>query len=252
MARTPRGSGGWDKGPRGLGQPRTPGTEEAGPEAAAEEGQGTGSRWPKPARGAAASAKPLTAERIRNIAEFYVGQRESSAQMLRAVLERRLLRRLRALDPEAADEERMAALPLIEAEVERLTAAGVVDDARYAEMKARTGLARGRGTRRILRDLGQKGVTGTTAQEALLGAARELTDEVSGTAEATEVLGAAELEAAEVFARKKRFGPYRTEPLPEAWAEKSRVWRREAGAMARAGFGVDTIRKVLDREPEEG
>jgi regulatory protein len=168
------------------------------------------------------------------------------------VLERRLMRRLRALDPEAADEERTAALPLIEAEVERLRAAGVVDDARYAEMKARTGLARGRGTRRILRDLGQKGVTGATAQEALLGAARELTDEVSGTAEETEVLGAAELEAAEVFARKKRFGPYRTEPLPEAWAEKSKVWRREAGAMARAGFGVDTIRKVLDREPDEG
>ena len=240
MGRKSRGSG-------GLGE----GRGDAG--AAAEDPeQGAPSKRPKPARGTSATAKPLTAERIRNIAEFYVGQRESSAQMLRAVLERRLMRRLRSLDPEAAEEERAAALPLIEAEVERLTEAGVVDDARYAEMKARSGLARGRGTRRILRDLGQKGVTGTTAQEALLGAAREMTDEFSDTAEATEVLGAAELEAAEVFARKKRFGPYRTEPLPEPWAERSKIWRREAGSMARAGFGVDTIRKVLDREPDEG
>jgi regulatory protein len=233
MARPPSRSGRPDEAPGG-------GPADAGP---------TGRS--RPARGASAAAKPLTAERIRNIAEFYVSQRESSARMLRAVLERRLLRRLRSLDPEAAEEERAAALPLIEAEVERLTAAGVIDDARYAEMKARAGLASGRGTRRILRDLGQKGVGGETAQAALLGAAREMTDEVSGTAEATEVLGAAELEAAEVFARKRRFGPYRTEPLPEGWAERSKVWRREAGAMARAGFGVDTIRKVLDREPEE-
>ncbi|WP_169791164.1 regulatory protein RecX [Rubellimicrobium mesophilum] len=221
-----------------------------GREAGTHGGEEGSARRARPARGAA-SAKPLTAERIRNIAEFYVGQRESSTRMLRAMLERRLMRRLRTLDPESAEEERAAAMPLIEAEVERLTAAGVVDDARYAGMKARSALASGRGTLRILRDLGQKGVTGATAEAALLGAARELTDEVSGTAEATEVLGAAELEAAEVFARKKRFGPYRTEPLPEAWAERSRVWRREAGAMARAGFGVDTIRKVLDREPEE-
>ena len=77
-----------------------------------------------PGRAKAPAAAPLTAERIRNIAEHYVGQRESSARMLRAVLERRLFRRLRGLSPEAAEEERAAALPLIEAEVARLVQLG--------------------------------------------------------------------------------------------------------------------------------
>jgi regulatory protein len=194
-------------------------------------------------------AKPLTAERIRNIAEHYVGRREGSAQMLRDVLGRRLMRRLRSLDPEAAAEEKAAATPLIDAEVERLQTAGVVSDARYAEMKARIALARGRGSRRILRDLGQKGVGGEAAQEALLRAAIEATEEAGGAADASAVLQAAELEAAETFARKKRLGPYRTDPLPEAWADRSKVQRRETGAMVRAGFGVDAIRKVLDQEP---
>jgi regulatory protein len=201
---------------------------------------------------APATAKPLTEARIRNIAEHYVGQRESSAQMLRQVLERRLMRRLRTLDPEAAQEERATVLPLIEAEVARLEAAGVIEDARYAEMKARSALSSGRGARRILRDLGQKGVAGPAAQEALLGAAREVAGVFDEGAEPTEVLKAAEVEAAEVFARKRRLGPHRAGPLPEAWAERSKVWRREAAAMARAGFGVETIRRVLDREPEEG
>lgn len=172
--------------------------------------------------------------------------------MLRAVLERRLMRRLRSPDAEAAAEERAAARPLIEAEIERLQAAGVLHDARFAEMRAWSALASGRGTRRILRDLGQKGVAGTAAQEGLLGAARELTGAAGAEVGATEVIRAAEIEAADVFARKRRFGPHRTEPLPEAWGERSRTWRREAGAMARAGFGVEIIRQVLDREPEEG
>jgi regulatory protein len=213
------------------------------PDTAAPEG-------PRRAARSKAGAKPLTAERIRNIAEHYVGQRESSAQMLRAVLERRLQRRLRSLDPEAAATERAAALPLIEAEVARLEAAGVIQDARYAEMKARAALSTGRGTRRILRDLGRKGVDAATAREALVDAAREVAGDTEGDGEAAEVLRDAEIEAAEVFARKRRLGPFRAEPLPDGWAERSKVWRREAGAMARAGFEPDVIRRVLDREPE--
>ncbi|TNC63989.1 regulatory protein RecX [Rubellimicrobium roseum] len=205
----------------------------------------------QPARDLAAGTRPLTAARIRNIAEHYVGQRESSARMLRNVLERRLQRRLRSLAPEVAAEEREAVLPLIDAEIARLEAAGVLQDARYAEMKARSALSSGRGGRRILQDLARKGIASETAREALLEAARE----VAGTAEPDldqfDLLRTAEAEAADVFARKRRLGPYRTEPLPEDRSERSRIWRREAAAMTRAGFGLDTIRWVLDRQPEE-
>ncbi|WP_210530401.1 regulatory protein RecX [Rubellimicrobium arenae] len=242
MSRSPRAPD-----DRGCHRP-TPG-EAADPSTPDVGSARQGDRTARTSDRAAGGAKPLTAARIRNIAEHYVGQRESSARMLRDVLERRLLRRLRTLDPEAAAEERAIAQPLIDAEIERLKDAGVIQDARYAEMKARTALSSGRGTRRILRDLARKGVEGDTAQEALLGAAREVADAPDG-ADRAEVLQAAELEAAERFAQKRRIGPYRAEPLPDPWPERSKIWRREAGAMARAGFGADVIRRILDREPE--
>ena len=200
----------------------------------------------------AAKAKPLTAARLRNIAEHYVGQRESSAAMLREVLERRLRRHVRGLDPDAAKEEQAVLRPLIEAEVARLEETGLVQDARYAEMKARAAFASGRGMRRILRDLGRKGVEDDTARGAIVEAAREFVQAPDEGVESGDVLRAAEVEAAETFARKKRFGPYREQPLPEDSSSRAKVWRREAGAMARAGFGVDTIRRVLDQEPDDG
>ena len=206
---------------------------------------------PQPRRETSIVVKPLTAARIRNIAEHYVGQRESSAQMLRDVLQRRLLRRLWSIEPEAAAEERAVAQPLIEAEVARLERAGVIQDARFAEMKARAALYAGRGARRILQDLARKGVEGETARHALLGAARDITEASEAEADGAELLRAAEIEAAEIFARKRRFGPYRAEPMPEEWSERSRIWRREASALARAGFGADIIRLVLNRPPDE-
>lgn len=196
------------------------------------------------------AAKPLTEQRLRNIAEFYVAQRESSAGMLRAVLERRLQRRLRSLAPEAAREERAEVMPLIEAEVARLQAAGLIDDARFAEMKARSGLARGRGGRRILRELGRKGVGAEVAGEGLLSAAREALGE-DDDADRFEVLRGADREAALAFAEKRKLGPFRRVPLPEDRTGRMKAWRREAAAMARAGFQVDVIREVLDREPGE-
>lgn len=226
--------------PAGQGRPDG-GPEAAEPDAAREAGPARRGRT-------AAAPKPLGAERIRAVAGFYLAQREGSAQMLREVLERRLMRRLRALGPEEAAAERAAAIPLIEAEIARLAGAGALDDRRYAEMKARSALATGRGARRILRDLDRKGVDPGTARDALLGAAREAVREPDEAADASEALVRAELEAAHVLARKRRFGPYRAEPLPEPWAERSRIWRREAGAMARAGFGVEVIRRVLGGE----
>ena len=219
------------------------------PTAARPPRQGAG---PAGREGRTAKAKPLTAARLRNIAEHYVGQRESSAAMLREVLERRLRRQVRGLDPDVAAEEEAVLRSLIEAEVARMEGAGLVQDARYAEMKARAAFASGRGMRRILRDLGRKGVENDTARGAVLEAAREIVEAQGDATEAGDVLRAAEIEAAETFARKKRFGPHRGQPLPEDSQARAQVWRREAGAMARAGFGVDTIRRVLDREPEEG
>lgn len=193
----------------------------------------------------------LTPERIRSIAEHYVASRECSRAMLRDVLVRRLDRRLYGVPEDEAGPERALSMEAIEAEIDRLVAAGVIDDARYAEMKARSAFARGLATRRILQDLARKGIAEETAEDALAAARREITGTCGRELADDDVAEAAEWEAAETFARKKRIGPWRAVDMPEDHAGRRKLWAREAGKMARAGFDVDVIRQVLDREPEE-
>jgi SOS response regulatory protein OraA/RecX len=52
----------------------------------------------------------------------------------------------------------------------------------------------------------------------------------------------AEQQAALVFARKKRFGPYA--------ADFKQNREKAMGSMARAGFSYDTIQRVLSIKPE--
>ncbi|MGF1554326.1 MAG: RecX family transcriptional regulator [Paracoccaceae bacterium] len=201
----------------------------------------------------------MTPARLRAIAEAYVAEREASREMLRAVLRRRVRG---ALDADVAldDEARGAALdPLheaIEAEIARLVALGLVDDARYAAMKARRGYAMGRGARRIARDLKRKGIDEDTARAALDAAAREplerAADEPGPLADrqASE-RDAAEHAAALRHARRRRLGPFREAPPPEDRDAALRLRRREAGSLARAGFSAAVARAVLDLDPIE-
>jgi len=204
-------------------------------------------------KGQAGSApRPLTERRIRNIAEHYVASRECSQEMLRAVLLRRQMLRGREISCDTAQSEMEAALPLIEAEIARLVSAGLVDDARFAEARARTGLLRGRGMRKVLSDLAAKGVEKSVAADALREASREVTGTLGRPeVDDVEVARTAEWEAAETYARKKRFGPYRTCAAPSDTGQSARLWRKEASSMARQGFGLDVIRHIIDRDPCE-
>lgn len=196
--------------------------------------------------------RKMTAKRVRNIAEHYVASRECSEGMLRECLDRRLKKRLFFLSPEEAEAEALEARDIIDAEVARLVQANLVNDSRFAEMKARAGLSCGRGVRRIMIDLTQKGVSKEVAQDAIREASREMTGTLGREdVDDDEVARSAEWEAAETFARKKRFGPYRSTPLPEDYTAAQKIWRREASSMARRGFGIDLIRQILDREPED-
>jgi regulatory protein len=170
--------------------------------------------------------------------------------MLREVLLRRLSRHLHPMGADEAAAEREQTIPLIEAEIDRLAASGVIDDRRFAEMKARSWLSSGRGVRRIAMDLALKGIDAETAQEAITEASRETTGIYSDDVEPEDVVVNAEWEAADTFARKKRIGKYRKIPMPEVFAESAKIWKREASAMARAGFGMDMIRATIDSEPE--
>jgi regulatory protein len=110
--------------------------------------------------------------------------------------------------------------------VASLAAIGAVDDAAFAESRARRLRRSGRSRRAVLAHLGAKGVGASLAGAAVP------EDEV------------AEFAAALAFARRRRVGPFAREGEPE-----NRV--RALMAFGRAGFSGATARRALDCGAEE-
>jgi len=111
--------------------------------------------------------------------------------------------------------------------VAKLVASGVIDDAAFATARARRLNRAGRSRRAVTAHLLARGVDRDLAGEAL-------PDDPE-----------AELAAALAFARRRRVGPFRT---GEADAD---LRRREAGMLARAGFGQEIATRALRMDPDE-
>lgn len=162
------------------------------------------------------SGGDLGPETIERWALGYLGRYASSAENLRRVLLRRLRRRLPAgtdLSPHAA---------AIDTLVARFGAAGVLDDAAYAEGRARSLWRHGIPEYQITARLAAKGVAPGVAAAAVAALRGEAAD--------------LDLAAACAFARRRRLGPYRRGAADRA---------RELGAFARAGFGRRVAETVL-------
>ncbi|WP_318987474.1 RecX family transcriptional regulator [Falsiroseomonas ponticola] len=147
---------------------------------------------------------------------------------LRRVLMRRVDRWKRAAeafgmqDTEAA----VAAGRQAAAEVARkMVATGSVDDAAFAESRARRLLRGGKSRRAALAHLAAKGVDSETAAAAL--------------PEGEE----AELDAALAFCRRRRIGPFG--PAEPGLEER----RKAMAALARGGFGRDVAGRALGMDP---
>ena len=122
--------------------------------------------------------------------------------------------------------------------VERMQAYGFLDDRRYGEALIRRLRARGNSLRRIAIRLYERGVE-SDVRAALLADAGE---------------PEAELEAARIYARRRRFGVQRR-PDGRATAEAGEDSdteldrrRRELASLARAGFAFETARRALEEE----
>jgi regulatory protein len=178
----------------------------------------------RPARDARARRGPrrATAKHLENAALHYLGRFASSAAHLKRVLMRRVERSARTHGTDRAE-----GTALVEALVARFERAGLVDDRVYAEGRAAALFRRGTAPRAIRAALGAKGVAGATIDAALATLA---------------VDGDPEVKAAAMLARRRRLGPYR---LPEARAARR---DKDLAALARAGFGYDVARRVIDAE----
>lgn len=137
------------------------------------------------------------------------------------VLERRIARWVRAGgEEEAAGTLRAEA----KAVVERLAAAGAVDDGAFAAMRARSLTRSGRSRRAVEAHLRAKGVS---AADAAMPEDAE-----------------AEYAAALAYTRRRRIGAFRRGEVDQAGAMK------ELASMARAGFTQELARRALAADPE--
>jgi regulatory protein len=173
-----------------------------------------------------AAGRPVTSENLETQALHYLARFASSAANLRRVLKQKV-------DRSARDHgtDREAGLAAVERLIERFAEAGIIDDARFAEGRAQSLFRRGTSRRATVAKLNEKGV----GQDQIATALDSL----------GELAAEPELAAAVAYAKRRRLGPFR--------AADDRAGRRDKdmAALARAGFGIDVARRVLDAEDEE-
>jgi regulatory protein len=174
--------------------------------------------------GARKQPRKVSPRYLENAALHYLKRYAATVSQLERVLVRRVDRSLRVHGG-----ERTEALGWVKALVEKLLRNGLINDSAYAGMKAQSLRASGRSARVIAQKLRMKGVPAELVQQKVAEASAELSEE----------------EAARIWARKKRLGPFRRD------AEARREHRqKDMAALARAGFSFGVARKVIDAAPE--
>lgn len=166
--------------------------------------------------------KPVSERYLQNAAVYYLGRYSSSAANLGQVLERKVRRRNE--DHHGPTEEQIG---WIGAVVEKCVTLGLVNDTEYARSRALSLHNAGKSERMIKAGLKQKGVSPEDIENAM----RELRKEKG---EGLEV------SAAIAYARRRRFGPYRTR------AGDADKLRKELASFARAGFGFALAKRIVD------
>jgi regulatory protein len=176
---------------------------------------------------------------LANVALQYLARFAASEAALRRVLQNRI-RRAGLQHPDfAADPDRQAKLSAaIETIIDRHRASGALNDAAYAEIKVRGLRGRGRSRRMIAQKLMSQGVDSTIVGDALV--AFDDGNEPE----------AAEFSAAQSLARRRKLGPYRTADLNDDGARR-KATQKDFAALARAGFSMGVIRRVLGGEASD-
>ncbi len=166
--------------------------------------------------------RKATPQSLQNAAMHYLERFSTSKANLKRVLLSRVARSAKAhgTDPHEG-------LAWIEALLDKLEGLGYLNDAVYAENKAESMNRRGKPSNQVRWALKMKGVDQDTTEASMTKLSDELGEEPDRA-------------AALAFARKKRLGPYRPPELREAHKTK------DIQALARAGFGWDLAREIVE------
>lgn len=179
-----------------------------------------------------AAGPPPNAARLREAALAHLARFAATEAGLRRVLERRVARWARAAEAEGQPREAIAsATAALSVEIvgiaQSLVASGAVNDAAFAESRARRLARSGHSRRAIAAHLAAKGIESNTAAAAL--------------PEGEE----AELLAAIAFCRRRRIGPF-GRVTPDATARMKAL-----AALARGGFAQGVARRALAMDPDQ-
>ncbi len=163
--------------------------------------------------------RPVTPERLHNAAIAYMGRFSTTAENLRRVLARRIAK-AEDLEPEA----KTALKAHIDTLIEKYQTLGYLNDTAYVEGKVASLRRAGTSKRTISQKLRFKGASAEDIETVL-----EAEDD-----------GTSDSNAAWIFARRKKLGPYRGEETRRDFRQK------DMAAMGRAGFDYQTARSVID------
>jgi regulatory protein len=169
----------------------------------------------------------ITEPALRDAALAHLARFATTEAGLRRVLGNRIRRWARSAAQEGMDADAIAtasatAQAQAAAIAARLVQAGAVDDALFAQARARRLQGSGRSARATLAHLSAKGVATETARAALAH------EDMPG-----------EFAAALILCRKRRFGPFAAAAPEPALRQKWLV------SLARAGFSGDIARRAL-------
>jgi regulatory protein len=189
-------------------------------EARGERGGGKAAAGPRQPK----QPRKVSPRYLENAALHYLKRYAATVDQLKRVLSRKVDRSLRFHGGDRGE-----ALGWMEALVTKLVRNGLLNDEAYAGMKASSLRASGRSSRVIAQKLRMKGVSNELVARKVADASAQMSEE----------------EAAKIWARKKRLGPFRR--LPQSRKENR---QRDLAALARAGFSFGIARKTIDAEPE--
>ena len=158
---------------------------------------------------------------LENAALFYLKRYSATASQLKRVLLRKVDRSFRV----HAGGDKAEASGWIDALLEKLVRNNLLDDQAYARGRAQSLRAGGRSSRVISQKLRMKGVCAELVSQTLATATSEVSEE----------------EAARIWAKKKRLGPYARDT-----SQRADKRTKHLAAMARAGFSFGLAKKIID------
>lgn len=176
--------------------------------------------------------KPVTKQRLTNIAKFHVERFATTAANLKRVLSRRAERARRVHGGDVREHTAW-----IEEVVAMMVRTGAVDDARYASGRAAALRRMGKSPGKIRALLAAKGTPRALVDTAIA----ETAITISGRDAA--------LEAAVAYAKRRRLGPFGKTPTDKE--EQRKQATKDMAALARAGFSYDIAKRALAAPEDE-